>query len=531
MTMIQNPILRGFNPDASAIRVGEDYYIATSTFEWFPGVLIHHSRDLAHWRPLTRVLTRVSQLDLCGVPSSGGIWAPSLSYDNGMFYLCFTNVVGRKGVYKDLHNYVVTSRSIEGPWSEPIYLNSSGFDHFLFHDTDGRKYLYNMKWDFRKGKSRFSGIVMQEYDPQEQKLTGPVKVVTKGTDLGVTEGPMVYKRNGYYYLLLAEGGTGPAHAATMMRAKTADGPYEVDPEYPVLTTRGHPEHPLLKAGHGSLIDTPAGEWYMVHICGRPLPDGSGLCPLGRETSIQQVVWTEDGWLRLAAGGRLPALATTAPKLAPHPFPEEPVRDHFEEEELGINWHTLRVPAEERWLSLKERPGFLRLRGRESLYSLQRQSLIARRVQSFRCTAETVVEFEPENFNQMAGLVFYYDDQDHYYLRISHDEELGKHLAIIVSDQGQYDELEQKVALEVGERCYLRGEMTDTVLQFSYSSDGRQWKKIGPELYTGLLSDEYKRKLSFTGAFTGVCVQDLNGTRLHADFDYFDYVERDTEGDN
>lgn len=221
--MIQNPILRGFNPDASIIRVEDDYYIATSTFEWFPGVLIHHSKDLMNWRPLTRPLDRVSQLDLRGVPSSGGIWAPSLSYDNGTYYLCFTNVVGRKGVYKDLHNYIVTAPSIEGPWSDPIYLNSSG----------------------------------------EGKLIGKIKLITQGTDLGVTEGPMVYKKDGFYYLLVAEGGTGPMHAATLMRATSVDGPYEVDPDYPIITTRNTPEHPLQNAGHGSLVETQFGDWYIA----------------------------------------------------------------------------------------------------------------------------------------------------------------------------------------------------------------------------------------------------------------------------
>lgn len=526
--MIQNPILRGFNPDASALRVGDDYYIATSTFEWYPGVLIHHSRDLTNWRPLTRPLDKLSLLDLRGVPSSGGIWAPSLSYDNGVYYLCFTNVVGRRGVYKDLHNYVVTAPSIQGPWSDPVYLNSSGFDHFLFHDTDGRKWLFNMQWDFRKDKNRFAGIVMQEFSPEQGKLVGPIRTVTQGTSIGVTEGPMVYKKDGYYYLLVAEGGTGINHAATLMRSRSVDGPYEVDPEYPVLTTAGHPDHPLQKAGHGSLVETQNGEWYMVHICSRSLPDGSGLSPLGRETSIQKVVWTEDGWLRLASGGRLPQLEVPAPELPAHPFPAEPERDHFDGERLGIYWSTLRVPADESWLSLTERPGHLRLYGRESLYSWNCQSLVARTLQSFRCEVETCVEFEPESFTQMAGLVLYYDESEHFYLRISHDEELGKHLAVVTNNRGVYDESEDYVRIGGWGRVYLKAVIRDEQAQFWYSPDGSDWRKIGPELYMGVLADEYAKKLSFTGAFAGVCVQDLRGTKLYADFDYFDYRETDTE---
>lgn len=526
--LIHNPILRGFNPDASAIRVGDDYYAATSTFEWFPGVLIHHSKDLVNWRPLVRPLDRVSQLDLRGVPSSGGIWAPSLSYDNDVFYLCFTNVVGRKGVYKDLHNYVVTAPSIHGPWSDPVYLNSSGFDHFLFHDTDERKWLFNMQWDFRKNKNRFAGIIMQEYSPAESKLVGPVKLVTKGTSLGVTEGPMVYKKDGYYYLLVAEGGTGTHHAATLMRSRSIDGPYEVDPNYPVLTTVGFEGHPLQKAGHGSLVETQNGEWYMLHISSRFLPDGSRLSPLGRETSIQKVVWTENGWLRLDSGNRLPLLQVPAPALQPHPFPAEPKRDHFEERQLSIHWNTLRVPAEESWLTLQERPSFLRLYGRESLYSWQRQSLVARRIQSFECEVETCVEFEPESFTQMAGLVLYYDESDHFYLRISHDEEHGKHLAVVINDQGKYDESEDVVSIVGWEKCYLRASIRYETAQFHYSVDGANWHPIGRELYMGVLADEYTGKLSFTGAFAGVCVQDLRGTRLNADFDYFDYQENRTD---
>ncbi|QUL58367.1 glycoside hydrolase family 43 protein [Paenibacillus tritici] len=528
MTTIHNPVLRGFNPDASMIRVGDDYYIATSTFEWFPGVVIHHSRDLVNWRPLARPLSRPCQLNLRGVPSSGGIWAPALSYDNGLFYLCFTNVAARRGVYKDLYNYVVTAPAVEGPWSDPVYLNSSGFDHFLFHDADDRKWLFNMQWDFRKNHSRFAGIIIQEFSPQEGRLVGPVKRVTQGTELGVTEGPMVYRKDGYYYLLVAEGGTGSRHAATLLRSRTVDGDYEPDPSGPILTCVGAPDHRLQKAGHGSLVETQEGEWFMAHICSRPLPDGSGLSPLGRETSIQKLAWTADGWLRLEGGGCLPLLEATAPQLPPHPFPAEPERDDFNALPLGVNWSTLRVSADESWLTLSERPGHLRLYGRESLNSWNEQSLVARPLRSFRCEVETCMEFEPVTFNQMAGLVLYYDESDHLYLRISHDEQLGKHLAVIVSDRGVYDEVSEYVPVNGWERCLLRAAIHDERVQFYYSADGKQWQSIGPVLYSGVLADEYGKKLSFTGAFAGLCVQDLSGMQLHADFDYFDYRELEDE---
>src|SRR5215471_3215085 len=213
---IHNPILRGFNPDPSIVRVGDDYYIATSTFEWYPGVQIHHSRDLANWRLLTRPLRRASQLNLLGDPDSGGAWAPCLSYADGLFYLIYTDVkrygrttvAGASGAsLRDFHNYLVTSSTIDGDWSDPVYLNSSGFDPSLFHDDDGRKYLLNMLWDQRPNQNRFAGIVLQEYSVTEQRLIGSRELIFKGTSLGLTEAPHLYRRNGYYYLLTAEGGT------------------------------------------------------------------------------------------------------------------------------------------------------------------------------------------------------------------------------------------------------------------------------------------------------------------------------------
>ena len=170
-TTIQNPILKGFNPDPSIIRVANDYYIATSTFEWFPGVQIHHSRDLMHWQLITRPLNRRSQLDMLGVPDSCGVWAPCLSYHQGTYYLVFSNVKSFDGVWKDTPNYLVTTQDIRGDWSEPIFLNASGFDGSLFHDENGRKWYTSMLLDHRKGKF-FGGIILQEYDAQAEKLVG-----------------------------------------------------------------------------------------------------------------------------------------------------------------------------------------------------------------------------------------------------------------------------------------------------------------------------------------------------------------------
>jgi xylan 1,4-beta-xylosidase len=528
-TIIQNPILRGFNPDPSILRVGEDYYIATSTFEWFPGVQIHHSKDLVNWRVLTQPLSRVSQLDMRGNGDSGGIWAPCLSYDNGRFYLIYTDVkaFSMHAPFKDTHNYLVTASNIEGPWSEPVYLNSSGFDPSLFHDSDGRKWFLNMVWDHRKGKNPFGGIYLQEFDPVTQKLFGPVKNIFHGSLIGVTEGPHVYKRNGWYYLLTAEGGTTFEHAATIARSKNLDGPFEIHPQNPLLSSSGHPNLELQKSGHASLVETQHGEWYIAHLCGRPLEPGQdgGFCNLGRETAIQKLEWGQDDWPRLAGGGNTPQAQVSAPKLEPHQFPAVDARDDFDAPKLDIAWQSLREPTDLSWLSLTERPGHLRLHGRESLNSLHHQSLVGRRLQAFHAQATTSLDFDPQHFQQMAGLIAYYDSKHWVYLRISRDEQLGKTLNLLVCDQGIYSEpLEQDIPIPNTGNIYLRVKFNRAHFQFSYSSDNQNWQEIGPTFESSHLSDDYCNGLAFTGTFIALCVQDLAGTRLHADFDFFEYLE-------
>lgn len=526
MENIKNPILPGFNPDPSILRVGDDYYIANSTFEWFPGVQIWHSRDLKNWRLIAHPLNRVSQLDMEGNISSGGIWAPCLSYDNGIFYLIYTDGKTFYSVYKDTNNYLVTSNDITGDWSEPIYLNSSGFDPSLFHDDDGRKWLVNMEWDHRKSKNRFKGILLQEYSSEEKSLVGPIVNIFLGTELGCTEGPHLYKVNGFYYLMVAEGGTGYEHAVTIARSKSITGPYEVDPENPMLTSWGNPSLKLQKAGHASLVQTQKGEWYMTHLCGRPLT-GRQRCVLGRETGIQKVVWSEDKWLRLEGGGNNPFDEVPAPDLPEHKWPQEPSRDDFNTEKLNINFQTMRVPLKEDTMSLVERPGYLRLKGRESLSSKHHQALVARRQQHFCYTAATCLEFEPDSYKQMAGLVCIYDVENFYYLRMTQDEDRIKCLGIVTCDNNDFDEpLAKEVCIDGWKRCYLKAEVDYDRLQFYYSGDIEEWKPIGPAFDYSTLSDEYCREGNFTGAFVGICCQDLTGRRKAADFDYFEYTGRD-----
>ena len=535
---IKNPILRGFNPDPSIVRVGDDYYIATSTFEWYPGVQIHHSRDLVHWRLLTRPLNRPSQLNMLGDPDSCGIWAPCLTFSAGLFYLIYTDVkrygrttqAGASGSsLRDTHNYLVTSKTIEGEWSDPIFLNSSGFDPSLFHDEDGRKYLVNMLWDFRPGRNRFAGIQLQEYSPGEQRLIGPREVIFKGTPIGFTEGPHLYKRNGYYYLLTAEGGTGWGHAVTIARSRSLSGPYDLHPEGYVLTSRDRPDIELQRAGHADLVETQNGETYMVHLCGRPLPN-RGRCTLGRETAIQKMKWTDDGWLVTYDGEPVPQTEVSAPSLSAHEFPAERVRHDFNEADLPIDFQWLRSPWPDELFSLSARPGHLRLYGRESIGSLFRQSLVARRQQSHCYTATTLLQFNPEDFQQMAGLVCYYNAAKFHYFYISYDDTVGKYLRVMSSlpDQVQSDAFTAPAPITANGPVELRIDVDFERLRFAFRTDKQPWTWV-PEVFdASILSDEATApgQPNFTGAFVGMCCQDSSGQGRTADFDFFEYIERD-----
>lgn len=521
---IQNPILTGFNPDPSICRVGEDYYIANSTFEWFPGVQIHHSRDLANWELIVRPLDRLSQLNMLGNPNSAGVWAPALSHADGQFHLIYTDMKEwEPGPYKVGTNFLVTAPDIRGPWSEPVTLNSSGFDPSLFHDDDGRKWLLNMRWDHRKGRHAFKDILLQEYSVREGRLTGDVFSIFTGTQIGMVEGPHLYKRDGWYYLLTAEGGTGYEHAASLARSRSITGPYEVHPANPLITSNGNDGLALQKAGHASITDTPDGESFLVHLCARPLRDRR--CILGRETAIQKLEWREDGWPYLAHGGNHPAETCPAPQgvtLAQRPSRSR--RTTFSPGEPDVHFQALRRPIEASWASTEARPGWLRLYGEEPTVSLFRQSLLARRVQAFHTVTTTCLDFSPRHYQQMAGLIAYYDTITHYYLRVTHDEERGRTLGVIRADREVHEDLpEAEIDLPDEGLVYLQVEINREDLRFRYSLDQREWTEIGPVFDSTILSDDYGQ-MGFTGAFVGMCAQDIAGTRHPADFEWFDYRE-------
>jgi xylan 1,4-beta-xylosidase len=536
MNKIFNPILKGFNPDPSILRVGDDFYIATSTFEWFPGVQIHHSKDLVNWQLIAHPLTKASQLDLRGVPDSCGVWAPCLSYENGTFYLVYSNVKSFAGVWKDTPNYLVTTNDIRGEWSEPIFLGASGFDGSLFHDTNGKKYFLSMLVDHRQGLF-FGGIIIQEYCHITKKLVGIVNHITMGSDLGLTEGPHLYQNDGYYYLLLAEGGTEYGHAMTIARSKNIFGPYEMSPQNPLISSRNEPDHYLQKAGHGSLTQTQNGQWIAVFLVGRPITT-HGRCILGRETAIETVDWPTNDWPRLSSGTCVPRVEVPVSNLPSFPFQKLPENDDFDSESLNICFQSLRVPFSASWLSLSERKGYLCLRGRESLNSFNEQSMVVRRIQSYNFTATTTIDFNPTSFQHLAGLVCYYNTTHFHYLHISVDDS-GRRCIQVTSNNlfDTFEALENPIVLPKEGQIKLKVDMYGADLQFSFAIEDGNWIKVGDVLDASILSDDNVRDggprymPAFTGAFVGMCCQDFSGNKTPAYFDDFSYAEGEYEFEN
>ncbi len=533
---IQNPVLRGFHPDPSLIRVKQDYYLAVSTFEWFPGVRIYHSANLADWKYYCSPISNISQADLRGTAPSDGIWAPCLSYDGDYFYLIYTVSHGSREFWTmDMANYLIRTKDLKGFWSEPVYLNSSGFDPSLFHDDNGRKYLLNMEWDYRKqnGKGSFAGVLLQEYDSDAKCLIGKPRCIFRGSEIGLTEGPHLYKRDGFYYLVCAEGGTGWFHAVTAARSRNLEGPYEICPENPILTSwKGSfdeeqsrkellkyrfDEDLLQKAGHASFVETEDNRWYMAHLCARPIY-GKPCCPMGRETAILELEWKE-GWPVLKGGGRI------AEKLVS--IPDVPDRDafagehkiyYFRDEDFLEDFQTLRIPYEQTGMSIYHREGYLRIYGQESIFSRYYQALIARRQTELCFRAEVCFEFHPESYQHCAGLCYRYDEKNQLYAFVTYEEKWEREAACLWSVKKGAIELMFMAPVDTEEHC-LEVQVKNDKARFFYLEQGLR-KPMGEAVSIEHMSDDQAN--GFTGCFVGMCVQDLRSREIYADFRSFQY---------
>lgn len=563
--LAHNPILSGFHPDPCALQVGDDYYIATSTFEWWPGVEIYHSTDLIHWQWVCNPITRISQANLAGNYNSGSIWAPHLSYAHGKFWLAYTDVKSATQ-FKDTLNYVISAPSITGPWSEPTFICASGFDPSIFHDDDGRSWFVNMLFDWRKqGKERFIGTVVQELDLHTLQLKGQRVHTFTGTSLGVCEGPQIYKRNGWYYLLCAAGGTEYQHAATISRSRSLFGPWQESPHTPLITTSDVPQYPIQKAGHCSIIEY-EGQSYITFLMSRPLTE-RGNCTLGRETGIAAIDWDDQGWPMLCNNKTYPELTVDLSRGTQRAVNQQRVaerndtvealehtqyqvlrnsEDHSEcvlfdaRTSLPYTWKTLRMPLQaEQDYSLTARPGFLRLFGGQSLSSLHKQQLFARRWQAFNFDFETQIEADPLNYQQSAGVVLFYDTQHWIYMYISNADEQHDNsgcaghriLSIMMNEHDHFSYVHDEIVLPDNVAITLLIQVRQSHASFLYNiGDGSGFSIAAHDIAVDWLSDDvisqWRGKTVFTGAMVGICAQDFDNHTFYADFAYVDYRELD-----
>jgi len=506
-----NPILPGFHADPSICRAGDDYFIVTSSFEYFPGVPIYRSKDLVNWKQIGHVLTRKNQLNVETMYPSGGIFAPTIRHHNGTFYM-ITTLVGAGGGRGG--NFYVTATNAAGPWSDPVWLDREGIDPSLFFDVGGKVY-YTRQVDGERG---YSG--QQLLNLQTGKLEGERKELWRGTGGVWPEGPHLYKVDGKYYLMISEGGTSYDHMLTVARSDSPWGLFEPNPKNPILTHRHLPEHPFQAMGHGDLVETPDG-WWVVFLGFRP--QGGKFHHIGRETFLAPVTW-EDGWPVVNGGKPIPA-TLPAPKLKPHPWPEEPARDEFDSARLRLAWQFVRNPVAENY-SLIERSGWLRLRGSAvSLNDVDTPTFIGQPQTALNCRTATKLSFTPQATNEEAGLVLRGNDKNHCEIVVTLRD--GKRVI------GLRKILDGKEVEPTAFHEAPPGEIELSVkavplsYEFFFQPAGGKATRLGSartrDLSTETLTAQKGAHFNFTGVYIGVFATG-NGQRgsAPADFDWFEY---------
>ncbi|MGI6114639.1 glycoside hydrolase family 43 protein [Luoshenia tenuis] len=410
----RNPIIPGYNPDPSVCRVGEDYYLVTSSFEDFPGVPVYHSRDMVNWEQIGYCLTRRSQLELKNCPPSRGIFAPVIRYHQGRFYMITTNV-SHGG------NFYVWTEDPAGEWSEPIFLAQGGIDPSLFFDDDGKVYLTSNQptggdWT----------IAQSEIDIATGQLLTKPRTVWTGTGGRHPEGPHLYKINGKYYLMIAEGGTELGHMETIARSDSPYGPFESCPHNPILTHRGNPLNLIQGTGHADLIQAHDGSWWLVFLAFRMTRNA--FHHLGRESFMAPVTWDEDGWPHVYNDGQI-RIDMECETLPLKPLPKAPKRDDFDGEHLALPWNYLRNPNFADYDLNTGRKSAIGLRcGAYNLFDWASPSFIGRRQEQWDCEAYTLLDFEPRAEGEEAGFTTYFQPLHHYEIALTRKE--GKRVLIV-----------------------------------------------------------------------------------------------------
>jgi xylan 1,4-beta-xylosidase len=495
-----NPIIPGFYPDPSICGVEQDYYLVTSSFEYFPGVPIFHSRDLVHWKQIGHCLTRASQLPLENAGSSRGIFAPTIRYHNGRFYMVTTNVsVGK-------HFFVYTDDPT-GEWSEPVWLEGDGIDSSLYFDDDGKVYF---TW------TNFSGIYQYELDIKTGKPLSEPRTIWHGTGGRYPEAPHLYKVNhSTYYLMIAEGGTEYGHMVTIARSDSPWGPFEPCPNNPILTHRNQGANLIQGTGHADLIQDHNGRWWVVFLAFRPLRQYQNYHHLGRETFLAPVEWRGE-WPVIARDGLI-FLEMEGGNLTPQTWEAEPIRDDFDNLTLNFQWNFLRNPRAADW-SLSERPGWLRLKGSDvTLDDVDSPAFVARRQQHFDCKVSVRLDFSPTREGEEAGLTVLMNEKHHYEIAVGYQN--NERIIFVRRRIGDLSAIVAQETLPAG-LTILQIEATPEHYTFSYAPEGEAPRSLATGS-TRYLSSEVAG--GFTGVYFGMFASGGGQpASTPADFDWFDY---------
>ncbi len=484
--MYHNPILTGMHPDPSIVRVGEDYYMVNSSFIYFPCIPISHSKDLIHWEVIGHAITNPDWAYLQELEGGRGYWAPDISYYEGRFYITATYRLNDDGtVYRK--QMVTSSERPEGPYEEPVFLDEDGIDPSIFTDDDGRRYMI-----LNRGARIF------EISPDGKKQLSEAKLLYYGHQKRAPEGSHLLKKDGYYYLFQAEGGTGPGHRISVSRSKTLFGNYEPCPYNPIMRQMD-PKAGIQRAGHGKPVQTQTGEWFMVYLCGRQIDGAYSM--LGRETAMDPITWNSDGW-PMVNNLQGPSVLQKKPQL-PEYHPQE-VTDNFEKGILSTVWVSPRAPEEDAYTFAN---GFLCVKGsKEPLSTMYSRNILLRRQENFKFSFETTLRIPVLREGQSVGITCYYDENTYLTMGIyavgeQYELKLEEHIGLETTCSGS-----KLISVVAGQRLTLKVETEYLKRRFTYCVEGNEWQDFATLDNVYYLCDEgIKMGKRFTGAMVGVYV--------------------------
>lgn len=496
----QNPVIPGFHPDPSVCRAGDDFYLVNSSFQYFPGVPLFHSKDLVHWEQIGHCLTRPSQLKLTNATCWGGIYAPTIRYNDGVFYMITTNV-------SDRGNFIVHATNPRGEWSEPVWLKQGGIDPSLYFEG-GKCYLVS---------NPDVGIYLCEINPMTGEQLTESRRIWNGTGGRHPEGPHIYKKDGWYYLLISEGGTEYGHKVTIARSQSIEGPYESNPANPILThiNKNAQNSPIQGTGHADLVEAPDGSWWLACLAFRPQTGSHHL--LGRETFLAPVRWDKNAWPVVNGDGTI-SLQMDVPTLPQQPFAEKPVRTDFKNKQLGHEWVYIRNYHPENYTFAS---GKLRLKATPADLDNYKESptFIGRRQEHIGFTAATSLQLHQGTPADEAGLTVYMSEQSHYDLFVKQLAD-GKQAVVLRYRLGELTHIEKEIALPSKGSVQLRIEGNKEVYLFKYATDGKNFRELG-KMNARYISTETAG--GFTGIMLGMyAVAGSGASKAYAEFGYFDY---------